>query len=69
VAQSISSATNPKYDILIDDADGRHLCLESVPNVETGRERLPALATLYPGTRLILRNTKTQAVVATIEGY
>ena len=32
------------YDILIRDADGQHLQLESFCDLETARRRLPALA-------------------------
>jgi hypothetical protein len=58
-----------KYDILIDDADGKHLYLESVQDLETARQRLTSLASSYPGTRLILREQKTRAILAATEGY
>lgn len=65
----VSSPTEPFYDILIEDADGRHLWLEGVPDLETARARMPALAAQYPGMRLILWNHKTRTVVASTDGY
>jgi hypothetical protein len=59
----------PVYDILIEDADGRHLWLECFQNLETARQRLPILGARYPGTRLILWNHKTRAILAATEGY
>jgi hypothetical protein len=58
-----------RYDILIEDADGRNLRLESVRDLATARERLPALAAQYPGTRLLLRNRLTRDVLAQTDGY
>jgi len=58
-----------RYDILIEDADGRNLPLESVRDLATARERLPALAAQYPGTRLLLRNRLTSKILAQTEGY
>ncbi len=69
MAGPVSSTMEPPYDILIDDADGRHLCLESLPDLNTARERLPALAASYPGTRLILRCHKTRTILAETDGY
>jgi hypothetical protein len=57
------------YDILIEDADGRNLRLESVRDLATARERLPALAAQYPGTRLLLRNRLTRDILAQTDGY
>jgi hypothetical protein len=58
------------YDILIEDADGRNLNLESVHDLASARERLPLLAKQYPvGTRLLLRNRLTKAILAQMEGY
>ena len=65
----ISSMIEPVYDILIEDADGRHLRLEGLRDLEIARQRLPMLAAQYPGTRLILRNHKTRAILAATEGY
>jgi len=58
-----------RYDIVIEDADGRNLRLESVRDLTTARERLPALAKQYPGTRLLLRNRLTRDILAQTEGY
>ena len=55
------------YDILIEDADGRDLRLESVRDLSAARERLPLLAAQYPGTRLLLRNRLTKAILAQSE--
>lgn len=59
----------PAYDILIEDADGRHLWLESLPDLEIARKRLPILAAQYPGTRLILWHHRTRAILAQTDGY
>jgi hypothetical protein len=53
-----------RYDILLEDADGRDLRLESVRDLSAARERLPLLAAQYPGTRLLLRNRFTKAILA-----
>lgn len=66
---SLTPAKEPIYDILIEDADGRHLRLESSHDLEVARRRLPALAREYPGTRLILWNHKTRAILAQTDGY
>jgi hypothetical protein len=52
---------------LIEDADGRQLCLEWAEEVAKGRARLASLAAKYPGLPLILRDRKTQAVLARAE--
>jgi hypothetical protein len=57
------------YDIVIEDADGRNLRLESVRDLSTAWERLPALAAQYPGTRLLLRNRVTRDILAQTDGY
>jgi hypothetical protein len=59
----------PAYDILIEDADGRHLCLECLQDLEMARQRLPVLAARFPGTRLILWNHRTRAILAATDGY
>jgi len=66
---SLTPAKEPTYDILIEDADGRHLWLESTHDLEVARKRLPSLAAEYPGTRLILWNHKTRTILAQTEGY
>jgi hypothetical protein len=52
-----------RFEILMEDADGRQLCLEWADEAEKGRARLASLAATYPGMPLILRDRKTQAVV------
>jgi hypothetical protein len=65
----VSSTTQSFYDILIEDADGRHLWLECQQDLEIARKRLTILGARYPGTRLILWNHKTRAILAATEGY
>lgn len=67
MAGRVSSPSEPFYDILIEDADGRHLWLEGVPDLETARARMPVLAAQYSGMRLILWNHKTRAIVASTD--
>ena len=69
MAAPVSSLIEPVYDILIEDADGQHLWLECLQDLEIARQRLPVLAARYPGTRLILWNHKTRAILAATEGY
>jgi hypothetical protein len=69
MAGQVSSPTEPFYDILIEDADGRHLWLEGVPSLETARARMPVLAAQYPGMRLILWNHRTRTILASTDGY
>lgn len=69
MAGPVSSMTETFYDILIEDADGRRLWLESVRDLEIAQHRLPALAAQYPGTRLILWNHKTRDILAQTDGY
>lgn len=57
------------YDILIRDADGRHLELESFQDLESARLRLPSIAEKYPGTKLTLWNRRTRAILAETDGY
>ena len=57
------------YDILILDADGQRLELESYKDLETARRRLPALAAQYPGTKVALWNRHTRVILAESEGY
>lgn len=56
------------YEILIRDADGRQLELESFQDLESARRRLPSIAALYPGTKLTLWHRGTQAIVAESDG-
>jgi hypothetical protein len=69
MAGRVSSPTEHVYDILIEDADGRHLWLEGVSDLELARARMPALAAQYSGMRLILRNNKTRTILASTDGY
>ena len=69
MAAPVSSMNEQFYDILIEDADGRHLWLECQQDLEIARKRLPILAARYPDTRLILWNHKTRAILAATEGY
>ena len=59
----------PAYDIVIEDADGRHLWLECLQDLEVARQRLPVLAAQYPGTRLILWDHKTRSVLAATDSH
>jgi hypothetical protein len=65
----VTSLREPHYDILIDDADGKKLWLESLHDYETAQQRLPQLAAQYPGMRLVLWHRKSQKVLAATEGY
>jgi len=65
----VFSVPNAIYDILIRDADGRHLELESFEDLETARRRLPSIASRYPGTKVTLWNRQTRVIVAETEGY
>jgi len=65
----ISSIEDAVYDILILDADGRHLEIESFQDVESARLRLPSIAAKYPGTKLTLWNRHTRAILAETDGY
>jgi hypothetical protein len=62
-------AQSAMYDILIRDADGRHLELESFHDLESARRRLPSIAAQYPGTKITLWNRVTRAIVAESDGY
>jgi hypothetical protein len=66
---TVSSMREPNFDILLDDADGKHLWLESTYDLETAKQRLPALAAEYPGMRLVLWHRKTQSILTATEGY
>lgn len=56
------------YDILILDADGRRLELESFHDLESARRRFPSIAAQYPGTKIALWHRSTRAIVAETEG-
>lgn len=60
---------NAIYDIVIRDADGRHLQLESFSDLESARRRLPSIAAQYPGVKVTLWNRQTRDIVAETEGY
>jgi hypothetical protein len=62
-------ARDAVYDILIRDADGRYLELESFQDLESARLRLPSIAVKYPGTKLTLWNRHTRAILAETDGY
>lgn len=62
-------ALDATYDILIRDADGRHLELESFQDLDAARRRLPGLAAQYPGTKVTLWNRHTRDILAETDGY
>ena len=57
------------YHILIRDADGQHLELESFKDLDAARRRLPVVAAQYPGTKVALWNRHTRAILAETDGY
>ena len=69
MAGKVFPALYATYDILIMDADGQHLELESFHDLATAQRRLPALAAQYPGTKVTLWNRNTRAILAETEGY
>jgi len=69
MAGKVSFVLDAIYDILIMDADGQHLELESFKDLETARRRLPDLAAQYPGTKVALWNRHTHVILAETEGY
>ena len=69
MAGAVLSLLKPVYDILIEDADGRHLWLECLQDLAVARHRLKVLSVQFPGIRLVLRNHKTRAGLAETEGY
>lgn len=69
MAAKIGLALEADYDILIRDADGQHLQLESFKDLNVARRRLPKLAAQYPGTRITLWNRHTRAILAETDGY
>jgi len=56
-----------RYDILMEDADGRNLRLESTRDLDAAWKRFPALVAQYPGARLVLRNRQTKDILARTE--
>ncbi|HJZ64188.1 MAG TPA: hypothetical protein VKD70_07720 [Candidatus Acidoferrum sp.] len=56
-----------RYDILMEDADGRNLRLESTRDLDAAWKRFPVLVAQYPGARLVLRNRKTNDILARTE--
>jgi hypothetical protein len=69
MAGKVCLAPDAAYDILIMDADGQHLELESFKDLNAARGRLPALAAQYPGTKITLWNRHTRAILAETDGY
>jgi hypothetical protein len=69
MAGKVCLVIDAKYDILIMDADGQHLELESFRDLDAARRRLPALAAQYPGTKVTLWNRNTRAILAETDGY
>jgi hypothetical protein len=57
------------YDILIRDADGRHLELETFQDLESARRRLPKIAAQYPGTKITLWDRDTRTILAESDGH
>jgi hypothetical protein len=66
---AVSSLLKPVYDILIEDADGRHLWLECLQDLAVAKQRLKVLSAQFPGVRLILWNHQTRAILAETDGY
>jgi len=69
MAGKVCLALDAAYDILIMDADGQRLALESFKDLDTARRRLPALAAQNPGTKVALWNRITRAILAETNGY
>jgi hypothetical protein len=69
MAGKVILALDAVYDILIMDADGRHLALESFKDLDAARRRLPSLAAQYPGTKVTLWNRNTRDILAETDGY
>jgi hypothetical protein len=69
MAGKVCLVRDPSYDILIRDADGQHLELETFKDLDAARRRLPALAAQYPGTKVTLWNRHTRAILAETDGY
>jgi len=69
MAGKVCLALEAIYDILIMDADGQHLKLETFKDLDTAQQRLPELAAQYPGTKITLWHRHTRAILAETEGY
>jgi hypothetical protein len=69
MAGKVFPALDATYDILIRDADGQHLELESFKDLTTAQRRLPSLAAQYPGTKITLWNRNTRAILAETDGF
>jgi hypothetical protein len=69
MAGKVFPALDAAYDILIMDADGQHLQLESFKDLDVAQRRLPNLAAQYPGTKITLWNRRTRAILAETDGY
>jgi hypothetical protein len=65
----VAPTENAVYDIVMRDADGRHLELDSFGDPESALLRLPLIAAMYPGTKLTLWNRHTRAILAETDGY
>jgi len=63
------SFRGPSFDIVIADADGRHVWLEALQDMELAKKRLRELSEQYQGTRLVLWNRNTCKIVGETEGY
>ena len=69
MAGKVSLTLDTIYDILIMDADNRHLELESFKDLDAARRRLPSLAAQYPSTKMAIWNRHTRDVLAETDGY
>jgi hypothetical protein len=69
MAGKVCLALDANYDILITDADGQHLELESFKDLEAARRRFPKLAAQYPGTKIVLWIRNTRSILAESDGY
>lgn len=67
--EGLLQTRNAIYEILIRDADGRHLELESFRDLDTARRRLPAIAAQYPGTKITLWDRNSRTILAESDGY
>lgn len=67
--EPVFSTQSGIYEILIRDADGRHLELENFSDLESARHRLAVIAAQYPGTKITLWNRRTHTILAESEGY
>lgn len=65
----VLSTQTDVFEILIRDADGRHLELERFYDLTSARSRFPSVAVQYPGTKVTLWNRHTGAIVAESDGY